>query len=92
MSENEFTKITLDNGFEAQINEKVFDSYDFTEAIYEVQTNPSLFPKVLILLLGKEQHQKLKEALRSEDGLITNEAMSEAFTEIVDKCKAGKKS
>ena len=46
------------------------------------QPNPLTLSKVVIMLLGKEQTEKLKDHLRTKDGIVPAEKMSEEITEI----------
>ena len=41
-----------------------------------MDTNPLALPRVLNLLLGKEQTQKLKDHVRDEDGIIDTEKVT----------------
>lgn len=70
------------SGFEYKILKERLDNYELLEAIGELDTNPLILSKVVIMLLGKEQTEKLKDHLRTEDGLVPAEKMSEEITEI----------
>ncbi|MGX7096427.1 hypothetical protein ACWOBL_06180 [Gemella bergeri] len=63
------------SGFTYSILEKNLNNYELVEVLGEVDTNPLLLPKVLKLLLGKEQVEKLKNHLRGADGIIDTEKM-----------------
>ncbi|HJG23408.1 hypothetical protein F6X86_13565 [Enterococcus durans] len=70
------------SGFEYKISKERLDNYELLEAIVELETNPLTLSKVVIMLLGKEQTEKLKDHLRTKDGIVPAEKMSEEITEI----------
>ena len=64
------------SGFAYSILEKNIKNYELVEALGELDTNPLALPRVLNLLLGKEQIQKLKDHVRDEDGIIDTEKVT----------------
>ena len=70
------------SGFEYSIPKKNLNNYELVEVLGEVDTNPLLLPKVLKLLLGKEQVEKLKNHLRDADGIIDTEKMAAELEDI----------
>ncbi len=64
------------SGFKYEISAGRLENYELIEALAEVDKNPLLLPKVVNLLLEKEQADKLKEHLRNKNGLISTEALS----------------
>ena len=70
------------SGFEYSIPKKNLNNYDLIEVLGEVDTNPLLLPKVLKLLLGKEQVEKLKNHLRDADGIIGPEKITAELEDI----------
>ena len=70
------------SGFEYKISKERLDNYELLEAIVELETNPLTLSKVVIMLLGKEQTEKLKDHLRTKDGIVPAEKTSEEITEI----------
>ena len=64
------------SGFAYSILEKNIKNYELVEALGELDTNPLALPRVLNLLLGKEQTQKLKNHVRDEDGIIDTEKVT----------------
>lgn len=76
------------SGFAYSIPVKKLNNYELIEVLGEVDENPLLLPKVLKLLLGKEQTEKLKNHLRDADGIIDTEKMS---VELEDIFKAQEK-
>lgn len=69
------TGVTI-SGFAYSILEKNIKNYELVEALGELDTNPLALPRVLNLLLGKEQTQKLKDHVRDEDGIIDTEKVT----------------
>lgn len=76
------------SGFAYSILEKNLNNYELVEVLGELETNPLFLPKVLKLLLGKEQVEKLKNHLRDADGIIDTEKM---VAELEDIFKAQQK-
>lgn len=68
-------------GFKYEIAKERLENYELIEAIAEVDVNPLLLPKMVNLLLTKEQADKLKEHIRNEEDLVPTEAM---FAEVMD--------
>lgn len=75
------------SGFKYQIQKERVEDYEFIELIGEVEDNPTVLPKVLKLLFGKEQTEKLKEHLRTEDGFVPAAKMIEEFGEVLNNPK-----
>ena len=70
------------SGFAYSILEKNLNNYELVEVLGELETNPLLLPKVLKLLLGKEQVEKLKNHLIDADGIIDTEKMTAELEDI----------
>jgi hypothetical protein len=68
--------------FEYEISKARLENYELIEALSEVDENPLLLPKVVNLLLGKDQAIKLKDHLRDSDGLVSSEKLSNEIMEI----------
>lgn len=85
-------KGTTKSGFKYKINKARLDNYELLEAIGEIEGNPLMLSKVVNLLLGKEQTAQLKDHLRTEDGMVSTEKMSEELTEIFQNQKKTKNS
>ena len=71
-----------ESGFEYEIAQARLENYELIEALSEVDKNPLLLPKVVNLLLGKDQAIKLKDHLRDSDGLVSSEKLSNEIMEI----------
>ena len=70
------------SGFAYSILEKNLNNYELVEVLGELETNPLFLPKVLKLLLGKEQVEKLKNHLRDADGIIDTEKITAELEDI----------
>ena len=70
------------SGFSYELDKERLNTYELLEAIEELEENPLVLSRVVNLLLGKEQTKKLKDHLRTENGIVPTEKMSEEITEI----------
>ena len=70
------------SGFSYELDKERLNNYELLEAIEELEENPLVLSRVVNLLLGKEQTKKLKNHLRTENGIVPTEKMSEEITEI----------
>ena len=70
------------SGFSYELDKERLNNYELLEAIEELEENPLILSRVVNLLLGKEQTKKLKDHLRTENGIVPTEKMSEEITEI----------
>lgn len=70
------------SGFAYEIEEARLNNYELLETIGELEDNPMVISKMVVMLLGKEQTNKLKDHLRDEEGLVPVEKMTEEITEI----------
>ena len=70
------------SGFSYKLDKERLNNYELLEAIEELEENPLVLSRVVNLLLGKEQTKKLKDHLRTENGIVPTEKMSEEITEI----------
>lgn len=78
---NKLTGVTK-TGFAYSISEKNLNNYELVEVLGELEDNPLLLPKVLKLLLGKEQTEKLKNHLRDDEGIVDTVKMSDELQDI----------
>lgn len=70
------------SGFKFEIAEGTLDNYELVEALAEIETDPLSATKVVNLLLGKEQKEKLKEHVRNDKGVVTTTALMKEIEEI----------
>lgn len=57
-----------ETGFEFKIEDEVLNDYELLELFAEVDENPLLVPKLVKIILGEEQKNKLIEHVRGENG------------------------
>ena len=70
------------SGFQFQIAEGALDNYELVEALADIETDPLSVTKVVTLLLGKEQKEKLKDHVRNDEGVVTTTALMKEIEEI----------
>ena len=70
------------SGFEYSLDPDKLNDYELLEKIGEMEENPFALTNVFNMVLGKEQVEKLKDHLRSEDGTVPIEKMTAEITEI----------
>lgn len=80
------------SGFEYEIPEENLNNYELLETLAEVEENPLMTPKVVNLLLGKKQAEKLKDHLRTETGIVPTDKLSEEIMGIFENHKDLKNS
>lgn len=69
-------------GFQFQIAEGALDNYELVEALADIETDPLSVTKVVTLLLGKDQKEKLKEHVRNDKGVVTTTALMKEIEEV----------
>lgn len=80
------------SGFEYEILEENLNNYELVEVLGELEENPLLIARVVNLLLGKEQADRLKNHLRTENGTVPTDNMSEEIMEIFNSQNETKNS
>lgn len=70
------------SGFEFAIDPAALDDMELIEALAALETNPLVVPKVITLLLGKEQKERLYDHLRDENGRVRVSSVSQELAEI----------
>ena len=80
------------SGFEYEILEENLNNYELVEVLGELEENPLLLARVVNLLLGKEQADRLKNHLRTENGTVPTDKMSEEIMEIFNSQNETKNS
>lgn len=80
------------SGFEYKVEDDSLDDYELLEVLQKIdEGNGGLVPKMITLLLGEEQKERLKEHVR-KDGKVSASAMMDEISEILEKNTAGKNS
>lgn len=80
------------SGFSYQIEESRLNNYELLETIGELEENPMVISKMVLMLLGKEQTANLKNHLRDENGMVPTDKMTDEITEIFQSQAETKKS
>lgn len=84
-------KGTTKSGFSYEIDEEILDDYEFLEILLKIDEGEVAFSiKMVDMLLGEKQKNRLKEHVRNEDGRVSaSKLIVEAF-EIFESIKKGK--
>ena len=69
-------------GFEFAIPKKRLHNMRLVEVLSKVDTDPTLIPKMLDLLMGQEQKEKMYDFYEDEDGIVLESDITEAVAEI----------
>lgn len=83
-------KGTTKSGFKFELDQERLNNYELLESISEIDEDPFAITKVLDLLLGKEEKNRLKEHIRNDEGIISVDEMTDEITEMfqsVDQTK-----
>lgn len=65
-----------------EIDRDIANDYEVMEMFGDLEDNPVGIPKLLRHLLGREQHDRLKEMCRTENGRVDPEQMMAFFEEM----------
>lgn len=72
------------NGFEFEITDERADNMELIDALADIDDGNLLaVSKVLTLLLGPEQKKKMYDFVRTEDGIVSAQTVSEMIVEIL---------
>ena len=84
-------KGTTKSGFSYEIDEGILDDYEFLEILFKIDEGEVASSiKMVDMLLGKKQKERLKEHVRNEEGrVLASKMIVEAF-EIFESIKKGK--
>lgn len=78
-------------GFEFLLSDDVMDDYELLEVLSSIDTGDyTLVPKMVEMLLGKEQKESLKDHLRNKNGKVSVKGMMEEVMEIFKESTPGK--
>ena len=78
------------SGFEFQLEESVLDNMELLDAIVEAEENPAVIPKVVNMVLGKEEKKRLYDHLRTPKGNVPIMAVATEIAEIFNSNQQGK--
>lgn len=72
------------NGFKFEITDERTDNMELIDAMADIDDGNILaVSKVLTLLLGPEQKKKMYDFVRTEDGIVSAQTVSEMIVEIL---------
>lgn len=71
------------SGFEFAISQERAENYELLEALSELDDNTMALPKVIKLLLGDDGAKRLKDHVRTKDGMVPPQAMTEEIEQIM---------
>lgn len=78
-------EITLKNGLKLELDEKVMDNMELVDALTEASDeDPLAVSRIIKIVLGKEKRKQLYDSLRTEDGRVPVESVSNALKEIFE--------
>ena len=79
-------KGTLENGFAYEVDENVLDDMRLVDAIAEAEgENPLKVSKVMTMVLGDEQKERLYKSLENETGRVPVKVAMDALMEIFNR-------
>lgn len=79
-------KGTLKNGFVYEVDENVLDDMRLVDAIAEAEgENPLKVSKVVTMVLGDEQKERLYKSLENETGRVPVKVAMDALMEIFNR-------
>lgn len=77
-----------ETGFEFEIDEEVLDDWELLELLQEIDDGSiGKLSKAMVLMLGKEQYEKLKNFIKARDGKIKASVMVDEFSSIMNADK-----
>ncbi len=79
------------SGFEFELDDDVLDDYELLENLQKVdEGEESRMVKVVDILLGEKQKERLKDHVRTEKGRVSAKRLLEEVSEIFQSSNAGK--
>lgn len=70
------------SGFEFKINDASLNDFELVEMLADLDTNPLLLPKVVSKLLGADQKKRLYDHVRTEDGIVPANVITDEIMDI----------
>jgi len=70
-------------GFEFEIDDAVLNDYELLELFADVDENPLLVPKLVKIILGEKQKNKLIEHVRGENGIASADKVAKEIEDIL---------
>lgn len=82
MDKKDYIEGVTSTGFKYKIEKRRLNNYILLELMGDLETNPLLITKVVRLLLGDEQKDKLVEHIKDDDGIVDMEKMNSEIEDI----------
>ena len=79
---------TTKSGFNFKVADETLNNFELIEVLSEVDSNPLLVPKLVKMLLGEEQKNKLSNHVRNEKGIVPIDSISNEIMEIFQSGQA----
>ena len=76
------------SGFNFKVADETLNNFELIEVLSEVDSNPLLVPKLVKMLLGEEQKNKLSNHVRNEKGIVPIDSISNEIMEIFQSGQA----
>ena len=70
------------SGFVYELSQERLNNYELLEAISEIDENPLAISKVVKLLLSEKEAKKLKDHVRTKNGIVPVEKFTNEITEM----------
>lgn len=71
-------------GFEFKVEEEVLNDYELLELFAEVDENPLIVPKLVRMILGEKQKDKLIDHVRDENGRASVDKIAQELESILN--------
>ena len=79
-------KIKMDSGITLEIPDNATDNMEFLELLVSIDKGDGLaMPEAVVKLIGKEQKEKLYNAIRTEDDRVPIKDVRDSLLEILQK-------
>lgn len=80
-----------ESGFEYELDDDVLDDYELLEMFCKIdEGETNLTTKMVNMLLGEEQKERLKNHVRAKSGRVSARRLLVEVTEILNSTKEGK--
>lgn len=70
-------------GFAFSIMQNALNNFELVEYFQEMDENPFVLPKIIEMLLGKEQKKALYDHVRDKDGMVPADAIEAEIADIL---------
>lgn len=77
-------KGTTESGFGFEFDPKNVNDMEWLELAAEAEGDPTKYPKVIEMALGREQKKRLYDHIRTDSGRVPIDKAMEVFREIMD--------